>query len=151
MMMAHTGALLFGAGEKLEHCLELAGAKDDVRVVVLDMSNVTVMDSSGLEVIEEQLKRLKAVGKHLLMCGLHRQPLRTLVRAGFVEHLGRANVFRSSKDALVAAARLVVAWKMLVLSSGDDFEYDAIEVSPMAPGGSQPSGGGGRMWVELTR
>ena len=103
-----TGTLLFGAGEKLERALEHAGAKDDVHVVVLDMSNVTVIDSSGLEVIEEQLKRLKVAGKHLLVCG---QPLRTLERAGFVEHLGRADVFRSSRDALVAAARLVSKWE----------------------------------------
>ena len=47
-------------------------------MVLLDLSHVSVIDVSGLEVMEEQFKGLGAAGKKLVLCGLSRQPLRML-------------------------------------------------------------------------
>ena len=56
---------------------------ETVQVVLLDMSHVSVVDVSGLEVMEEQFKGLSAAGKQLVLCGLSRQPLRMLSRCIF--------------------------------------------------------------------
>ena len=53
--------------------------------MVLDMSHVSVLDVSGLEVMEEEYHKLRKGGKHLVLCGLTRQPLRMMCRAGFLD------------------------------------------------------------------
>ena len=58
------------------------------QVICLDMAHVSVVDVSGLEVLEEQLERLSHAGKALVVCGLSRQPLRMMARAGFLDQVG---------------------------------------------------------------
>lgn len=64
------------------------------------------MDVSGLEVMEEQAKRLHRAGKQIVLCGLCRQPLRMLSRAGFLDEVGRSNVCRNLQQALARVAEL---------------------------------------------
>ena len=53
--------------------------------MVLDLSHVSTLDASGIEVMEDEHKKLRKGGKHLILCGLTRQPLRILSRAGFLD------------------------------------------------------------------
>jgi anti-anti-sigma regulatory factor len=48
--MQVTGTLLFGGGDLLEGALEGMHSQEPVKVVILDMSNVSAIDVSGLEV-----------------------------------------------------------------------------------------------------
>ena len=67
------------------------------------MSHVSVVDVSGLEVMEEQYTKLQAKGKQLVLCGLSRQPLRILSKSKFLDHIGRENVCRSVEEAVYRA------------------------------------------------
>ncbi|EFJ41903.1 hypothetical protein VOLCADRAFT_98158 [Volvox carteri f. nagariensis] len=84
-----TGSLLFGAGEVLERAVEAEGeatpSREAIQVLVLNMSHVSVVDVSGLELLEEVHRRLWEAGKTLVLCGLTRQPLRMMARAGFLD------------------------------------------------------------------
>ena len=74
---------------------------------MLDVSHVSVVDVSGLEVMEEQYAKLYTKGKQLVLCGLSRQPLRVLSKSGFLDHIGRANVCRSADEAVYRARELL--------------------------------------------
>ncbi len=113
-----------------------------VRVVLLDMSHVSVVDVSGLEVMEEQLHGLTKNGKvgiffgglHsirwspisssspviqvLVLCGLSRQPLRMLSRAGFLDEVGRDNVCRGVEQALKRTEEILLQDEELLLIEG---------------------------------
>ncbi|PNH02451.1 putative sulfate transporter yvdB [Tetrabaena socialis] len=91
-----------------------------VEVLVLNLSRVPVVDVSGLEVLEGAAATLAGVGKRLVLCGLTRQPLRMMARAGFLDQaraagggdkgrVGRENVCRSVEAALERAATVVAA------------------------------------------
>eukprot|EP00198_Chlamydomonas_reinhardtii_P008305 XP_001697642.1 sulfate transporter [Chlamydomonas reinhardtii] len=80
-----TGSLLFGAGEMLEKAVAATHTADPVQVLVLNLSRVPVVDVSGLEVLEESAAELERAGKGLVVCGLTRQPLRMMARAGFLD------------------------------------------------------------------
>ena len=71
------------------------------------MSHVSVIDVSGLEVMEEQHSKLHAKGKKLVICGLSRQPLRVLSKSRYLDQIGRANVCRSAEEALYRAKELL--------------------------------------------
>ncbi|GLC69680.1 hypothetical protein PLESTF_000863900 [Pleodorina starrii] len=111
-----TGSLLFGAGEVLERVVETEGQaanpgvdQEPVQVLVLNMSHVSVVDVSGLELLEEVHRRLEQAGKTLVLCGLTRQPLRMMARAGFLDEAGRENVCRSVDAAFARATAIVTA------------------------------------------
>ncbi|GIL66805.1 hypothetical protein Vafri_20307 [Volvox africanus] len=108
-----TGSLLFGAGEMLERAVETEGGstptQEAVQVLVLNMSHVSVVDVSGLELLEEVHRRLADAGKTLVLCGLTRQPLRMMARAGFLDEAGRENVCRSVDAAFARAIAIVSA------------------------------------------
>jgi hypothetical protein len=86
--------------------------------VILDLSHVNVIDVSGLEVMEEQLRGFKMAGKQLLLCGVSRQPLRMLSRAGFLDEVGRHNVCRSIVEALRTAERVGLQQEELLSVEG---------------------------------
>lgn len=52
------------------------------------MSHVNAVDVSGLELLEEAQRHLATAGKALVLCGLTRQPLRMMARAGFLDVVG---------------------------------------------------------------
>ncbi|PNH02452.1 putative sulfate transporter yvdB, partial [Tetrabaena socialis] len=113
----------------LVHAAAVSGTEGRVGVLVLNLSRVPVVDVSGLEVLEGAAATLAGVGKRLVLCGLTRQPLRMMARAGFLDqapsssrscrpdtrakgHLGevgRENVCRSVEAALERAATVVAA------------------------------------------
>jgi sulfate permease, SulP family len=98
------GALLFGAADKLETVLRRAGG--DVRVIILQMTAVTVMDSTALARLEELHEKLVRHKKHLILCGPHTQPYVVMDRAGFLARVGADNVAADLEGA-VARARLL--------------------------------------------
>ncbi|GFR44603.1 hypothetical protein Agub_g5886 [Astrephomene gubernaculifera] len=113
-----TGSLLFGAGEMLERAVEGATVQEAVQVLVLNMSHVSVVDVSGLELLEEAHRSLHKAGKTLVLCGLTRQPLRMMARAGFLDVAGRENVCRNVESALNRA--IAITAEKRAASNGND-------------------------------
>ena len=108
-----TGSLLFGALDLFEEALEAAAEAPDehwaLKCIILDLSHVSVVDASGLEVLEEQFEGLKKRNITLVLTGLSRQPLKMLARAGFLDHIGRKCVVRTLQEAVDKASELATA------------------------------------------
>ncbi len=84
------GSLFFGAVNKLEDLLDPRAGHPEV--VILDVTRLVQLDTTGLEGLENLREKLHTRGCTLLLCGLNAQPGSLLRRAGFLDHLGEANV-----------------------------------------------------------
>ena len=84
------GSLFFGAVNKLEDLLEPREGHPEV--VILDMTRLIQLDTTGLEGLENLRDKLHKRGCTLLVCGLNSQPGSLLFRSGFIDHLGDDNV-----------------------------------------------------------
>ena len=102
------GAFLFGTADKLETALQRG--QQEPEVFILRMRQVLAMDATGLQALEGFARRLRARGKHLLLCGPHSQPLMALHRHGFIEWLGEDNVC-ADVDACIKRAGELAAKK----------------------------------------
>lgn len=99
------GSLFFGAVNKLEALLDPAAGHPEI--VILDMTQLIQLDTTGLEGLDNLLDQLKKRGCTLLVCGLNSQPGSLLYRSGFTEHLGDDNVCLDLPAALKRAHALL--------------------------------------------
>jgi len=95
------GSIFFGSVTKLENLLDPAKALPDV--VVLEMHKVINIDTTGLDALESLLATMNRRGGRLILVDLNEQPLSLLKRSGFLDELGRENVFDDFEAALEAA------------------------------------------------
>jgi SulP family sulfate permease len=95
------GSIFFGSVTKLEALLDPAKPLPDV--VILEMHKVINIDTTGLDALESLLHTLKQRGGRLILADLNEQPLSLIERSGFLEELGRENVFDDFDEALRAA------------------------------------------------
>lgn len=75
------GPLFFGAAARAMRALH--SVDPGVRAVVLDLRSVPVLDATGLVNLEAAVERLRQAGIFVVLAGLDRDPLRTLLRAGW--------------------------------------------------------------------
>jgi SulP family sulfate permease len=99
------GAFMFGAADRLETALR--GSSQRPRVVILGMKRVLALDITGLHALEEFEADLRFHRARLLIAGAHTQPLMTMAKAGFIEHLGEAN-FCADMNAAISRARELI-------------------------------------------
>jgi SulP family sulfate permease len=92
------GPLFFGAAQRAMAALERIG--QSAKVVVLDLSDVPVLDATGFVALESAIERLLAQGSFVAVGGVQRGPLRTLVQGGLRNRPGRLTVRRSLELAL---------------------------------------------------
>ncbi len=95
------GSIFFGSVTKLETLLDPARALPDV--VILEMHKVINIDTTGLDALEALLHTLQRRGGRLILVDLNEQPRSLLKRSGFLEELGRENVFDDFDEALRSA------------------------------------------------
>jgi SulP family sulfate permease len=62
------GALFFASAEELHNRVDSAIA-EGVRYVVLDISRVTEVDSTGAQILVQTAQRMKAAGVQMILCG----------------------------------------------------------------------------------
>ena len=99
------GSLFFGAVNKLEELLDPREGHPEV--VILDMTRLVQLDTTGLEGLENLLDKLRKRGCTLIVCGMNSQPGSLLFRSGFIEHLGDNNVCEDLDRALARAYTLL--------------------------------------------
>ena len=97
------GSLFFGAVAKVEAVGDALPA--GTRAVVLEMHRLVLMDSSGLDALEQLHRTLKRQGVQLLMCDLNEQPLALIRRAEFDALLGEDKLLPDLASALASLAR----------------------------------------------
>ena len=101
------GPFFFGAAEKMEDALLRAG--DLPRVLILRMQLVPAMDATALNALESIVERMQVAGGTVILSGPHRQPLLMMMKAGFIDRLGRRNIRAHFDDALLRAREILAA------------------------------------------
>lgn len=97
------GSLFFGSVNRLEELIEPTRATP--KILVLSLTGLLNMDTSGLEALETVWRTLKKKGCRLLISGANGQPLSLMQRSGFVEEFGARNMFETTTQALDRAGR----------------------------------------------
>ena len=95
------GSLFFGAVNKLEELLDPREGHPEV--VILDMTRLIQLDTTGLEGLENLRDKLGKRGCTLIVCGLNSQPGSLLYRSGFIDHLGDDNICLDLTESLKRA------------------------------------------------
>jgi sulfate permease, SulP family len=75
-------------------------------IIILRLRNMTAIDSTGLQALENLADRIHDSGKQLILCGAREQPTLRMHEAEFHEHVGRENICRSLAEALERARDL---------------------------------------------
>jgi SulP family sulfate permease len=94
------GALFFGSVTKLEQVVDPHRKPPDV--VILEMHQVINMDNTALDALEHLHEQIARPGCRLILVAPNDQPLNMMRRGGFIERLGKQNVFGTLDDALDA-------------------------------------------------
>ena len=99
------GPFFFGAADRFKETMRMI--EKPVDVIILRLRHVSAMDATGLHALREFYQRCRRDGTHLVLSGVHAQPLFTLQRAGFVDDIGEENMFGNIDDALNRAREYI--------------------------------------------
>jgi SulP family sulfate permease len=99
------GALFFGAAQRMTRALHTIA--EDVKVVVIDISSVTLLDATGLAGLESAIDKLARQKTFVIVAGAREQPLRVLVKAGWRDRKERLVVRRDLRRAVAEACAMV--------------------------------------------
>jgi sulfate permease, SulP family len=98
------GPFLFGATDKVE---EIARKLPELPpIVILRLRNMTAIDATGLQALEELADTVHNSGRGLILCGAREQPARLMDQAEFEEHVGAGNICPNVAAALDRAKAL---------------------------------------------
>lgn len=84
------GPFFFGAAHKFSATLR--GIQRRPKVLVIRMRHVLALDATGLRAFDELVHSSERSGMHVVLSGLHAQPLVILDRAGLLDRIGRENL-----------------------------------------------------------
>jgi SulP family sulfate permease len=99
------GSLFFGAIEQFRDAVQRI--EKSPKVLILEMRNVITIDATGLQALEDLLKRLRKEKTVLLLVGVHAQPLFAMQRSRFIDAIGEDNLIGSLDESLVRAAEII--------------------------------------------
>lgn len=102
------GPFFFGAAETFQDAMR--NLRKAPRVLILRMRNVPALDATGIHVLREFHLQCQRDGTHLILSGVHTQPLAALMRSGVYEEIGEENM-AGNIDLALARAREVLAGK----------------------------------------
>ena len=101
------GPFLFGSTDKLDDATHDIAALP--KVVILRLRNMTAIDATGIQALEDLSEKLHATGRHIVFCGMREQPEKLMRKAGFEEFVGKENICENVDKALARARELVTA------------------------------------------
>jgi SulP family sulfate permease len=96
------GPFLFGATDKLAAVTE--NFDELPPVVILRLRNMTAIDATGLQALEDLADTLHRADRTLILCGAREQPAKLMRQAEFERHVGRENICANVQEALDRAA-----------------------------------------------
>lgn len=99
------GPFFFGAASKFKQAMRVVEKPPFIRII--RMRNVPAVDATGLNLFKELVKESKKEGTHLILSGVHAQPLFALTHYGLMDEIGEQNVFGNIDDALDRARELL--------------------------------------------
>jgi sulfate permease, SulP family len=117
------GPFLFGATDKIEEIIHLLSKLPPI--VILRLRNMTAIDATGLQALENLADAIHGSGRGFILCGAREQPARLMRQAEFEQHVGPGNICPSIADALEQAKKLHV-------------EMEQQSLHPVGSGGNRP-------------
>lgn len=99
------GPFFFGAANKFKEVMHVVEKAPQVRI--LRMRNVPAIDSTGLHLLKELYNDSKKSGVHLILSGVHAQPLSALQQFGLYEDIGPENIFSNIDESINRARELL--------------------------------------------
>lgn len=104
-VISFRGPLFFVGVENLRHKVRATSKKS---TMVLDFTDVWVLDETGALALKDFYWQLQREGKSIYIGGINRSPLRMLVKMGVIDNLGRYRMCTSLNAAVRRAHREVV-------------------------------------------
>jgi SulP family sulfate permease len=98
------GPFLFGATDKINDIA--AHISEMPAIAVLRLRNMTALDATGMQALEEFADRVRATGRGLILCGALPQPAKLMKRAHFQQHVGAENICPNVSCALARAEKM---------------------------------------------
>lgn len=92
------GPFLFGATDKIDEIVSRLPKLPPILIVRL--RNMTAIDSTGLQALENLADRVHESGRKLIFCGAREQPAKRMHQAEFHQHVGPENICESVAQAL---------------------------------------------------
>ena len=99
------GALFFGVAELLRDNLNVGQAPP--KVLILRIRHVLVLDATGLRALRDLWRQCLRNKTHLILSGIHAQPMVAFEQSGFLEEMGKENVVGTIDEALERARRVL--------------------------------------------
>ena len=96
------GPFLFGATDKIEEITSRLPSLPPI--LVLRLRNMTAIDSTGLQALENLADQVHESGRELILCGAREQPSRLMHQAEFEQHVGPENICDSIAEGLNRAS-----------------------------------------------
>lgn len=94
------GPMSFGSAKDIARALHSSGNRD---VLIIDLSDVTFIDSSASITLEEVIQDVRKAGDLVILCGLAEKVRDVLSRFGIVDITGRENILKDRQRALQRA------------------------------------------------
>jgi len=98
------GPFFFGAADKFRDTLNQMKARP--KALILRMRFVPAMDATGLNALEDLLRKAKKDKMEVIFTGVHAQPLKVMKEAGIVEMLGENHFFWDIKTSIAFAKKI---------------------------------------------
>jgi SulP family sulfate permease len=98
------GPFLFGATDKIDEVIERIPELPPI--IVLRLRNMTAIDATGLQALENLADAVHDSGRGLILCGAREQPARLMHQSEFEAHVGAGNISPSISVALERARDL---------------------------------------------
>jgi SulP family sulfate permease len=131
------GSLFFGAVGKIESLA--AQIPDGTRAVVLEMHRLVLLDTSGLDALEQLHATLDKRGIALVLAHVNPQPLSLIRRSGFAEALGPDQIVPTTADAFAGEDPLAAASDPAPAATAPDPVPQAAVACPLSsPSSSSP-------------
>ena len=92
------GSLFFGSVDKLDAIHDLD--TDRLKVMVIDLSELLNIDTTGLEALEEVYSRMTKIGGQLIVCCVPPQAMSLIRRSGFDKKLGHDHIYSTLNEAM---------------------------------------------------
>ena len=102
-----TGPLFFGAADAIEHIV----VKDFTTCLILRMRSVPALDSTALNALQNLTKVCESKGITLVFSHVTEQPMKVMVKSGFVDLVGKDNFCPNIRAALEYAEKIIATSK----------------------------------------
>lgn len=101
------GPLFFGAADAIEHIV----VKDFTTCLILRMRSVPALDSTALNALQNLTKVCESKGITLVFSHVNEQPMKVMVKSGFVDLVGKENFCPNIRAALDHAEIIIATAK----------------------------------------